>query len=101
METLFYCVFWTGNDDALINEEGPWEGLVPQSLITRGKLSVRVYWTASINSGPRGDFSLTVVLGQNRQVKTVNCANSSRRNYLEFGMGWRRVISTSRLALCA
>ena len=50
--------------------------------MTRGKLSIRVYWAATINTGRRCDFSLTVVLGQNHRARTVKCANDGRRNHL-------------------
>ena len=61
--------------------------------MTRGKLSIRVYWTASINTGRWGDFSLTVVLEQNHQARKVNCATNGKRNHLEFGMDWRVVFN--------
>jgi len=43
---------------------------------------MRVYWVASISTGRRCEFALTVVVGHNHQATTFKCANDGRRNHL-------------------
>jgi len=76
--------FLDANNDALKNQDGKLEGegVLPQCLMTWGKLSMRVYWVASISTGRRCEFALTVVVGHNHQATTFKCANDGRRNHL-------------------
>jgi hypothetical protein len=61
--------------------------MLPQCLMTRSKLSIRVYWAASINTTLRYDFVLTEVPGQSRQTRAVTCASYSERNHLDVVIG--------------
>jgi hypothetical protein len=47
-------------------------GMLPHCLMTRGRLSIRVYWAASINTTARDDFALTVVEGGIIRLELLN-----------------------------